>query len=86
LKRIISSTTGVDISVLDNSKNLSTIPVGRRISWISKRNTKRVEDIVYCLFSIFDINILLIYREREKLFVCLQTVIAQQINNLLLFV
>lgn len=76
LKRIISSTTGVDISVLDDSENFSTIPVGRRMSWISKRNTKRVEDIAYCLFGIFDVNMPLIYGEMEKAIVRLQTVIG----------
>lgn len=85
LARLIASTTGIDMSVLRDSDQLSTIPVGRRMSWAANRETTRVEDMAYCLFGIFDVNMPLIYGEGKKAFIRLQSVIAQQTNDLSLF-
>jgi len=37
--------------------------VGQRMSWAADRKTTRVEDIAYCLFGIFDVNMPLLYGE-----------------------
>jgi hypothetical protein len=85
MKSALSRITGIDVDVLDNSNLLSGIPVGRRMSWASKRLTSRPEDMAYCLFGIFDVNLPLIYGEGSKAFKRLQEAIAQETNDLSLF-
>ena len=36
------------------------------MSWISRRETTRAEDIAYCLLGIFDVNMPLLYGEGER--------------------
>jgi hypothetical protein len=84
-KSLVSEATGVDESILDEPEGLPLIPVGRRMSWASKRNTRRVEDMAYCLLGIFDVNMALIYGEGSKAFTRLQEEIAKQTCDLSLF-
>ena len=81
----LSGITGINEIVLRDAKNLSTIPVGRRMSWAAKRETKRKEDIAYCLLGIFNVNIPLLYGEGSKAFIRLQEEIARLNNDLTLF-
>ncbi|KAI1419318.1 heterokaryon incompatibility protein-domain-containing protein [Xylaria sp. FL1777] len=81
----ISQITGIHIQVLENSAYLPEISVGQKMSWASARKTTRVEDIAYCLFGIFDINMPLIYGEGTKAFLRLQEEIAKESNDLSLF-
>ena len=81
----ISTITGIDKVILENSDLISTIPVARRMSWASKRQTTRVEDLSYCLFGIFDVHLPLIYGEGMKAFLRLQEAIALENNDLSLF-
>ena len=81
----ISLITDVDVSVLSNSEELSTIPVARKMSWAAKRLTTRLEDTAYSLLGIFDVNLPLIYGEGARAFVRLQEAIAQSTNDLSLF-
>ena len=46
--------------------------VAQRMSWASKRQTSRVEDLAYCLLGIFNVNMPLLYGEGEKAFIRLQ--------------
>jgi hypothetical protein len=48
------------------------------MSWVSKRNTTREEDIVYCLLGIFDINMPLLYGEGRRAFIRLQEEIMRR--------
>jgi hypothetical protein len=59
--------------------------VGARMSWASKRKTKRKEDMAYCLLGIFDINMPLIYGEGSKAFRRLQEEIIKRNNDLTIF-
>ncbi|KAF8853104.1 HET-domain-containing protein [Acephala macrosclerotiorum] len=77
--------TGIDIKVLTDSDKLSTIPVARRMSWASMRQTTRVEDLAYCLFGIFDVNLPLIYGEGLKAFIRLQEGIVRETFDLSMF-
>ncbi|KAG7293903.1 hypothetical protein NEMBOFW57_003963 [Staphylotrichum longicolle] len=81
----LSHITDIDVSVLANSEELSTIPVARRMSWAARRKTTRPEDIAYCLLGIFGVNLPLIYGEGAKAFIRLQEAIAQSTNDLSLF-
>jgi hypothetical protein len=85
LQRQLSEITGVSIEVLENCDNLSIIPVGRRMSWASRRQTTREEDLAYCLFGIFDVNLPLIYGEGPKAFLRLQEAIIHENADLSLF-
>jgi hypothetical protein len=83
----ISKITGINIRILQSggSSNLSHIPVGRKMSWASKRQTTRIEDLAYCLLGIFDISMPMLYGEGPKAFVRLQEEIARNTNDLTLF-
>lgn len=85
LRALLSEITGIDANVLDDSDLLQSIPVARRMSWAASRQTTRVEDLAYCLFGIFDVNLPLIYGEGKKSFIRLQEAIASETNDLSLF-
>ena len=40
--------------------------VAKRMSWVSRRQTSREEDIAYCLLGLFDVNMSLLYGEGAK--------------------
>lgn len=42
------------------------------MSWLSRRETTRVEDMAYCVLGLFDINMPLLYGEGHKAFIRLQ--------------
>ena len=80
LQPIITQITGIDRRSLLNP-DLSSISVARRMSWASKRQTTRPEDIAYCLLGIFDVNIPLLYGEGEKAFIRLQEEIMKEVDD-----
>lgn len=55
--------------------------VATRMSWASKRQTSRIEDMAYCLLGIFDVNMPLLYGEGRKAFMRLQYEIIKQSND-----
>ncbi|KAI1297807.1 HET-domain-containing protein [Xylaria venustula] len=85
LAPILAWITGVDTGVLKGSSRLEQVLVGRRMSWAANRQTRRVEDIAYCLLGIFDINMPLLYGEGEKAFTRLQEEIIRSSNDLSIF-
>ncbi|KAI1826806.1 HET-domain-containing protein [Xylaria intraflava] len=84
LAAILAWITGVDPGVLEGVP-LDQVLVGRRMSWAANRQTRRVEDIAYCLLGIFDINMPLLYGEGEKAFTRLQEEIVRSSNDLSIF-
>lgn len=85
LRQKISERTGIDVTVLEDSDLLSTIPVGRRMSWAAERETARVEDVAYCLLGIFGVNMSILYGEGSNAFFRLQEEIVKKSNDLSLF-
>lgn len=85
LRHDLSKITGIDTDILEDSELLPTIPVGQRMSWAAHRKTTRVEDIAYCLFGIFGVNMPMIYGEGKNSFLRLQEEIAKSTNDLTLF-
>ncbi|KAJ4855764.1 heterokaryon incompatibility protein (HET) domain-containing protein [Trichoderma breve] len=77
--------TGIDAFVLDGSAPLQQVSVGRRLSWAANRETTREEDLAYCLFGLFDVNMPLIYGEGGKAFLRLQEHILQQSDDHTIF-
>ncbi len=55
------------------------------MSWAAGRKTTRLEDKAYCLLGIFDVQMPLLYGEREQAFTRLQQEIAQKGNDMSLF-
>ncbi|KAF2102615.1 HET-domain-containing protein, partial [Rhizodiscina lignyota] len=70
----ISRITGIDGMVLRNPDLLrdGDICIANKMAWASGRHTSRVEDMAYCLLGLFDVNMPLIYGERDKAFIRLQ--------------
>lgn len=64
---------------------LEQFSIAERMSWAANRVTTRIEDIAYCLLGIFDVNMALLYGEREKAFFRLQQEIIQGSNDQSLF-
>jgi hypothetical protein len=69
---LLSEITRIDSSVLDGTVPLSAFSVAQKMSWAAPRQTTRTEDIAYCLFGIFDLNLPLLYGEGKKAFRRLQ--------------
>jgi hypothetical protein len=71
LSRLLLTITFIEEEYL-RGKDLQLASVAKRMSWSSRRNTSRIEDIAYCLLGIFDIHMPLIYGEGKKAFQRLQ--------------
>lgn len=81
----LSTITGVDSNVLNNTLPLSSVAVARRMSWAATRKTTREEDIAYCLLGIFDVNMPMLYGEGPKAFFRLQEEIIKGASDLSIF-
>ena len=76
--------TGIDASALQG-RHPSHYTAARKMSWASKRQTTRKEDVAYCLLGIFDINMPLLYGEGERAFLRLQEEIIKSTDDQSLF-
>ncbi|KAH9914781.1 uncharacterized protein BXZ73DRAFT_92738 [Epithele typhae] len=69
LADVLQEATGVPAAVLRFETNIQQMCIAERLSWASRRETTRPEDIAYCLFGIFGINMPTLYGEgSEKAF------------------
>ena len=80
----ISEVTGIDKTTL-NGGDVGAVSVAKKMSWASRRETTRQEDIAYCLIGIFGINMPLLYGEGERAFVRLQEEIMTNTDDQSLF-
>jgi hypothetical protein len=78
----ISKLTSIPTKVLLKPRTIYKRSVSARMSWASKRVTKRTEDMAYCLLGIFEINMPLIYGEGKRAFLRLQEEIIRRNNDL----
>ena len=85
LAPLLSSITGIRVSVLARRKTFFVASVAERMSWASRRHTRRVEDEAYCLLGLFGINMPTIYGEGRQAFQRLQQEIARQSIDTSLF-
>ena len=74
----ISEVTGIGVQYLHDMREAS---VANKMSWISKRQTSRSEDMAYCLLGIFDVNMPLLYGEGRKAFLRLELEIIKKSND-----
>jgi hypothetical protein len=72
LHEYISQRTRIPSSLLLDLTISESFPIAQRMSWASDRETKRVEDVAYCLMGIFGINMPMLYGEGDRAFIRLQ--------------
>lgn len=63
LASLISAITQIPSEVLTGPESQNGYFVAARMSWASARQTTRDEDIAYCLFGLFKVNMPLLYGE-----------------------
>ena len=68
----ISRVTGISSQDMNDPRRAN---IAAKMSWASKRQTSRVEDMAYCLLGIFDLTMPLLYGEGNNAFKRLQHVI-----------
>ena len=86
LKALLAEVTGILEPVFSVS-DMEEFSIAQRMSWASKRETTRPEDIAYCLMGIFNVNMPLLYGEGgEKAFIRLQEEILKSSDDQSLFV
>jgi hypothetical protein len=87
---LISGMTGIDVKALRTVKvhrgsstcnDLQQFCVAKRMSWASRRQTTRVEDMAYSLLGIFNVHMPLLYGEGQRAFVRLQEEIIKTSND-----
>ena len=76
--------TKIDLYALMGG-DLSRLSVARRMSWVTNRQTTRVEDMAYCLLGIFGIHMPLLYGEGAKSFIRLQEEIIKTTDDQSIF-
>ena len=74
----LSRKTRIPERILNHTTELSTCSVAQRMSWAANRVTTREEDRAYSLMGLFNVNMPMIYGEREKAFLRLQQHIIQK--------
>jgi hypothetical protein len=84
LQRDISEITGIPGNFLlgDDLRHAS---IAQRMSWASKRETTRIEDLAYCLMGLFGIYMPMLYGEGERAFIRLQEEIMRVSDDHSLF-
>jgi hypothetical protein len=84
--QILGQVTGIPNDVLSKKTALGDVSVANRMSWASERQTKREEDMAYCLLGVFDVNMPMLYGEGGKrAFIRLQEEIVRNIQDDTLF-
>ncbi|KAI4189439.1 MAG: hypothetical protein L6R41_001457 [Letrouitia leprolyta] len=71
LLKDISQATGISRS--DQLEDPETQCFARKMSWLSHRETSRVEDMAYCMLGLCGVNMPLLYGEGRKAFIRLQS-------------
>ncbi|KAF0330663.1 hypothetical protein GQ607_002067 [Colletotrichum asianum] len=83
--RRLEEITSIDRQVLLASRDLEDVSVAEKMKWISYRTTKKVEDMSYCMFGIFGINLPTIYGEGPNAFRRLQEEIIRTLDDVTIF-
>ena len=66
LDKLLASITGVSPAVFQHCQPLSKLCVAERMSWASRRETTREEDMAYCLMGILNVNMPIVYGEGSR--------------------
>ncbi|KAF4827059.1 Vegetative incompatibility protein HET-E-1 [Colletotrichum tropicale] len=79
---LLHDKTGIRRDILDGTTIHTAISAGERMSWASRRETTRQEDLAYCLLGIFGIHMPLLYGEGPQAFIRLQHEILRTSEDL----
>ncbi|KJR86009.1 uncharacterized protein SPSK_08649 [Sporothrix schenckii 1099-18] len=82
---LISDITDIDRTYIKRPEDVSTASIARRMSWMAKRRTTRIEDTAYCLLGLFGIHMALLYGEGHRAFLRLQEEIIRVSNDQTIF-
>ncbi|KXX78246.1 Vegetative incompatibility protein HET-E-1 [Madurella mycetomatis] len=63
MRNVIGKITGIPRQILLGITELQSASVAQRMSWAAGRETKRKEDLAYCLLGIFGVTMPMIYGE-----------------------
>lgn len=85
LSPIIEGITGVDSIVLNVPATTKLMSVAKKMSWASRRQTTRVEDMAYSLMGIFGVYMPPLYGEGTHAFIRLQEAIMKTSNDQTIF-
>lgn len=66
-------------------EKLSIASAAKKMSWLSRRQTTRIEDMAYCMLGLFDINMPLLYGEGNRAFLRLQEEIIRKTADMTIF-
>ena len=86
LSSVLAKRTGIPADVLNNKRPAQAYSLAQRMSWAAKRATTRVEDRAYSLMGLFNVNMPMIYGEREQAFIRLQEQIISKSADESIFV
>ena len=78
---LISAITGIGVIYLLKRKDLFSASVATRMSWMSKRQCTRIEDLAYSLMGIFNVHMPTLYGEGQTSFLRLQLEILKMSND-----
>lgn len=85
LQSHISEITSIEVAYLSGLKDVHDASIAKRMSWVSGRETKREEDIAYCLLGLFSINMPILYGEGSRAFLRLQEEIIKRSDDQSIF-
>lgn len=80
LAREIEMATGIR-----KVKRAGSASVARKMSWLSRRQTSRTEDMAYCMLGLFNITMPLLYGEGDRAFLRPQEEIIRKTADLIIF-
>lgn len=79
---VLARISGIDLDILEHTKDLSAVSVAQKMSWAATRESTRIEDASYSLLGIFGINMPMLYGEEENAFRRLQNEIISSYPDL----
>lgn len=68
----LSLVTSIPTHMLEFEIIIHRASIAQRMSWLSRRKTTRREDMAYCMFGLFGVNLPLLYGEGDRAFTRLQ--------------
>jgi len=81
----ISEITSIEVDYLSGLKDVHDASIAKRMSWAAERETKREEDVAYCLLGLFSINMPMLYGEGPRAFLRLQEEIIKRSDDQSIF-
>jgi hypothetical protein len=72
LSKLLEEITKIHSSFLTGEESIKETSIAERMSWASRRQTSRPEDMAYCLMGLFSVNMPMLYGEGERAFIRLQ--------------